>query len=50
MQDTATQPRSAIPVDRTWDAASAFATVEAWEAELDAVIADLPGLEAFAGR
>jgi oligoendopeptidase F len=50
MQNTATQPRSAVPVDRTWDAASVFATVESWEAELDAVVADLSGLEAFAGR
>lgn len=50
MPDTATQPRSAVPVERTWDAASVFATVEAWEAELEAVVAALPGVQAFEGR
>jgi oligoendopeptidase F len=50
MEASVTQPRSAVPVERTWDQASVFATVEAWEAELEAVLADLPGLEAFRGR
>ena len=50
MTELATPPRSAVPVERTWDAASVFATVEDWEAELEAIVADLPGLEAFAGR
>ena len=50
MKDTATSPRSAVPVERTWDPASVFPTVEAWEAALEAVVADLPGVEVFAGR
>jgi oligoendopeptidase F len=50
MTDTATQPRSAVPVEHTWDAESVFATVGDWEAALDALVADLPALEAFAGR
>lgn len=50
MKGMDTPPRSAVPVDRTWDAASVFATVDAWEAELDAVIADLPSVQAFEGR
>jgi oligoendopeptidase F len=50
MTETATPPRSAVPVERTWDAASVFPTVEAWEAEVEAIGADLAGLEAYAGR
>jgi oligoendopeptidase F len=50
MTETATPPRSAVPVERTWDAASVFPTVEAWEAELDAVVGGLGALEAFGGR
>ena len=38
-----TIPRDSVAADRTWDAASVFPTVEAWEAELEAVLADLPG-------
>ena len=38
-----TIPRDSVPADRTWDDASVFPTVEAWEAELEAVLADLPG-------
>ena len=45
-----TVPRDSVPADRTWDDASVFPTVEAWEAELEAVLADLPGLAAFSGR
>ncbi len=45
-----TTPRSAVPVERTWDDGSVFPTVEAWEAELEAVLADLPALAAFQGR
>ena len=45
-----TPPRSEVPVERTWDAASVFAATEEWEAALEAALADLPGLEAFAGR
>jgi oligoendopeptidase F len=50
LTELATPPRSAVPVERTWDASSIFATVDDWEAELEAIVADLPGLEAFAGR
>ena len=45
-----TIPRDSVPADRTWDDASVFPTVEAWEAELEAVLADLPALAAFSGR
>jgi oligoendopeptidase F len=50
MTAMATPPRSEVPVERTWDGASVFATVEAWETEVDALVADLPGLQAYAGR
>jgi oligoendopeptidase F len=50
MLDTATPPRSAVPVERTWDATSVFATADDWATELEALGADLRGLEAFAGR
>jgi oligoendopeptidase F len=43
-------PRDAAPVERTWDAGSVFASVDAWEAELEAILADLPSLSRFAGR
>jgi oligoendopeptidase F len=48
--DLATQPRTAVPANRTWGAESVFASVEEWEAELDAVVSDIPGLEQLAGR
>ena len=50
MTELATPPRSAVPVERTWDAESVFPSVADWEAALDAVAADLSGLEALAGR
>ena len=34
----------------TWNAASVFPSVEAWEAEYDAVAAALPSLAQFQGR
>jgi len=43
-------PRSAVTVERTWDAASVFATIGEWEAELEAVLAELPSVQALAGR
>ena len=43
-------PRDQVPVERTWDAESVFPSVEAWAAELEAVLADLPSVSAFAGR
>ena len=45
-----TTPRNTVPVERTWDEPGVFSTVEAWEAELEAVLADLPALAAFQGR
>ena len=45
-----TIPRDSVPADRTWDDAGVFPTVAAWEAELEAVLADLVDLTAFSGR
>ncbi len=45
-----TTSRSTVPVESTWDDESVFPTVEAWEAELEAVLAELPALAAFQGR
>jgi oligoendopeptidase F len=49
-QDLSTPPRSEIPLERTWDAESVFATVEDWEEALEGIAADLPALESYAGR
>jgi oligoendopeptidase F len=43
-------PRSAVPVEYTWDAASIFSTDDAWEAAFRQVAESLPALEAFRGR
>ncbi|HEX6506573.1 MAG TPA: oligoendopeptidase F [Chloroflexota bacterium] len=43
-------PRSEIPIERTWDVQSVFATDEAWRDELARVSEALPNLEAFSGR
>ena len=45
-----TPPRSELPVERTWNAESVFATVADWEAEVEAILSDLPGLQAYEGR
>jgi oligoendopeptidase F len=45
-----TPPRSAVPVDRTWDAASVFATVADWEAEVEALLADVTRIGELSGR
>ncbi len=42
--------RDSVPVEGTWDAAGIFATVAAWEAELEVLRADLSALTAFQGR
>jgi oligoendopeptidase F len=42
--------RDGVPVEHTWDAAGVFPTEQAWEAELEAVLGDLPILTAFQGR
>ncbi len=48
--DTAAQPRSAVPAERTWDAESVFPSVEAWEQELEALVAYLPRVERLKGK
>ena len=50
MTEVATPPRSDIPVERTWDAESVFPSIDAWDAALEALLADLSGLESFTGR
>ena len=42
--------RSEVPVADTWDASSVFPDDAAWEAELSAIAAELPELEAFRGE
>ena len=45
-----TIPRRDVPAERTWDAASVFASEAEWKAELDALLAELPRLTAYRGR
>ena len=45
-----TPPRGALPIERTWNAASVFPTVDDWEAEVEAIAAELLGLRALEGR
>ena len=45
-----TLTRASVSLDRTWDDTSVFPTVEAWEAELEAMLAELPTLTALQGR
>ncbi|MCX6048939.1 MAG: oligoendopeptidase F [Chloroflexi bacterium] len=42
--------RAEIPVEHTWDTASIFPTPEAWDATFEAVVAQLPALQAFQGH
>ncbi|MDI6824319.1 MAG: oligoendopeptidase F [Bacillota bacterium] len=42
--------RTELPVEQTWNLADIFPTVEAWEAELAAVSADMPTVTRYAGR
>ncbi|GAB4193795.1 MAG: oligoendopeptidase F [Roseiflexaceae bacterium] len=46
----AVPPRSAIPVEHTWDTASVYPSDAAWESELNAVAQALPDLKRFQGR
>jgi len=48
--EATTPPRSAVPVERTWDAESVFTTTEAWGTELESVREDTVGVAAFRGR
>ncbi|MBX3053219.1 MAG: oligoendopeptidase F [Caldilineaceae bacterium] len=50
MTNTTTLLRKDAPVESTWDAASVFPSWDAWQAEFEALQADLPSLTAFAGR
>jgi oligoendopeptidase F len=42
--------RSEVPVADTWDATAVFADDAAWEAEVAAIVAELPELETFKGE
>ncbi|MBI5936040.1 MAG: oligoendopeptidase F [Chloroflexi bacterium] len=42
--------RSAVDKSHTWNAESVFATPEAWSAEVDSILADLPKLKQYEGR
>jgi oligoendopeptidase F len=42
--------RSEVDKNYTWNAESVFATPDAWSAEVDAILADLPRLKHFDGR
>jgi oligoendopeptidase F len=50
MARQAVPPRSAIPVEDTWDAFSVFESDAAWGAEIERIIALLPTMAAFGGR
>lgn len=45
-----TLAHDAVPAERTWEAESVFPSVAAWEAELDALLSELPRLDAYRGR
>jgi len=42
--------RDQIAREHTWNAESVFATLADWEAELNAIVADLPKLKAYEGK
>lgn len=42
--------RAEVPVDMTWNLADLFSSAAAWEAELAAVVADLPSVTQYQGR
>ena len=50
MTDTTLPPRSAVPVEQTWDLASIFPTPADWEAAGQALLNLLPPLAAYQGR
>lgn len=43
-------PRSAVPVEMTWDLEAIFPTPAAWEAAFDAADASIPSLKQYEGR
>jgi oligoendopeptidase F len=50
MSQTTVPLRSEIPLEHTWDTASVFPSVEAWEAAFQAVSEQLPTVGRFRGR
>lgn len=50
MSVTPVPPRNAIAPEHTWDTASLFPTIDAWEAAFQQAAESLPSLEAFRGR
>lgn len=50
MQKEHVLQRKDAPVESTWDVESVFPSWQAWEAELEALKADLPTLSSFQGR
>lgn len=50
MSVTIVPPRSAIPIERTWDVASVFPSHAAWETACQRVIEELPDLQRFQGH
>ncbi len=50
MGQTAVRPRTAIPAEHTWDAASVFPSVKSWEASFQEVVSHLPDLQRFRGH
>lgn len=50
MSTPAVLPRSAIPAQHTWDTDSIFPNIAAWEAEINAVDAELGRIDGFRGR
>ncbi len=50
MSHATVPPRSAIPVEYTWNATSVFPSHEAWEAALGHVAGQLPELQRFRGH
>ena len=50
MTSTPLRKRSEIPVEHTWDTASIFPDLAAWEAEIKAIDADLAQVDAFKGH
>ncbi|MCA1030277.1 oligoendopeptidase F [Bacillus timonensis] len=41
--------RNEVPLEQTWNLEDLFLTIEAWEKELDSIIADLPSFEVYKG-
>ena len=46
---TTLPPRSDVPEDETWNAASVYDSAQAWEAERQAIAGEVDPLQKFAG-